>query len=150
MKRFIVILITAICVSLPAFAEYNNKIHVYMPQAVDGDTMKIRLQEGSFMVRFTGIDCFESTMNDRVYYQMRKNYLTKPEILEKGQKAKTILNDIITKNNTNIWLQITGLDKTYGRLVGVAYYQDKNGNFININDKMKASGYCPEFIFRKK
>lgn len=149
MKKSLISILSFIFLSLPAFAEYNNKVHVYNPQALDGDTISITLREGRASVRLTGIDCFESKMNDRVYLQMRKNYLTKDEILDKGIKAKKILNEIISQNSDEIWLNITGIDRTYGRLVGIIYYKDTKGNFVNINEIMKKSGSCPVFIFKK-
>lgn len=112
MKKFLLFVFSIIFTLTPAVAEYNNKVHVYNPQALDGDTISITLREGRASVRLTGIDCFESKMNDRVYLQMRKNYLTKGEILDKGIKAKKILNEIISQNSDEIWLNITGIDRT--------------------------------------
>lgn len=150
MKKLLITIFSLIIATAPALAECNNKIHVYKPETLDGDTISIILKEGSAKVRLTGIDCFESTMNDRVYYQMRKYPYSKEEILDKGKKAKNLMDGIITQNSNEIWLNITGLDKKYGRLVGIIYYKDRNGNFVNINEIMKKSGFCPVYIFKNR
>lgn len=129
---------------------YNNPIRVYQPYTVDGDTIYIRLKEGKVKIRLSGIDCFESNNNPHIIYQIQDYGLSESEIIKKGQAATRILKNIIETNKNDIYFELTGIDKKYGRLVGVIYYKDKNGNLININEKMQKTGYCPEYIFLPK
>lgn len=52
--------------------------------------------------------------------------------------------------NKDIYTEIIDLDKKYGRILGILYYKDRQGNFVNINNKMKDSGFCPKYVYKKK
>lgn len=100
------------------------------------------------MYSLEGIDCYETSANPHIKYQ-RADGLTDYEIIEKGLKAKAELLNIL-RSQKDIYLELTGIDKKYGRYVGIFYYKDAKGNFVSINDKMMGTGYCPQYIYVPK
>lgn len=74
------------------------------------------------------------------------NYVIKPQVVSviDGDTVKIWMKD----NNFNV--RLTGVDKKYGRLVGIFYYKDKYNSLVDINNKMLQTGYCPRFIFKSK
>ena len=100
----------------------------------DGDTVLIKTKEGTASVRLTGIDCYETHFNSHVVYQKTEKN-SYEEIFEKGEMAKLRLEQLI--KNKNIFLEITGMDKKYSRLVGILYTSDG----MNINKEMLKNGY---------
>lgn len=127
-----------------------NRNYIIKPvivSVVDGDTIKIRLKEKDTGVRLTGIDCYETSVNKHIKYQRNKG-LSDEQIIEKGLMAKQELIKIL-QSYKNIYLEITGVDH-YSRLVGIFYYKDNNGNYISINNEMMNTGYCPEYIYKRK
>lgn len=131
---------------------YNNINQNYIIKpvivsVVDGDTIKIRLKEKDTGVRLTGIDCYETSVNKHIKYQRNKG-LSDEQIIEKGLMAKQELIKIL-QSHKNIYLEITGVDH-YSRLVGIFYYKENNGNYISINNEMMNTGYCPEYIYKRK
>ncbi|MBS4759332.1 MAG: thermonuclease family protein [Clostridium sp.] len=125
----------------------NYIVHPQIVSVVDGDTIKIRLKEKDTGVRLTGIDCYETSVNKHIKYQRNKG-LSDEQIIEKGLMAKQELIKIL-QSHKNIYLEITGVDH-YSRLVGIFYYKDNNGNYISINNEMMNTGYCPEYIYKRK
>lgn len=113
--------------------------------APDGDTIKIWTRERPISVRLTGIDCYETSVNGHIYYQRNKG-LSDEEIIERGLKAKEELLKIL-RGHKDIYLELTGLDKKWGRFVGEFYYRDKDGSFVSINERLMAIGYCPKYVF---
>jgi len=145
MKNIIYLLIIVIYTlsSLEAFArDENYTIKPKIIKVFDGDTVLIKTKEGTASVRLTGIDCFETSMNPHIKYQKAVG-MTYEEIFVLGNKAKKELESLIY--NKNIFLEITGVDRKYGRFVGILYDND-----VNINKKMLNSGLCPEYKFNAK
>lgn len=131
----------------PAFcANPDYMIKPRIVNVIDGDTIKIQTKERPVNVRLTGIDCYEISDNGHIKYQRGKG-LTDEQIIEKGLKAKDELIKIL-RANKNIYLELTGLDKKWGRYVGIFYYKDTNGRYVSINDRMMNTGYCPHFVYR--
>lgn len=120
----------------------NYLIKPIIAYVIDGDTVKIRLKERNTSVRLTGIDCYETSDNNHIKYQRNKG-LTDDEIISRGLKAKQEMIKILRKHK-EIYLEITGVDH-YSRLVGIFYYKDPQGKYININNEMMKTGYCPEY-----
>ena len=81
-------------------------------------------------------------MNPHIKYQ-KADGMSYEEIFVLGNKAKKELESLIY--NKNIFLEITGVDRKYGRFVGILYDND-----VNINKKMLNSGLCPEYKFNAK
>lgn len=132
--------------SNPAFcANPDYMIKPRIISAPDGDTIKIWTKEKNVNVRLTGIDCYETNVNSHIKKQ-RNNGMTDEQIIEAGLQAKQELLNIL-RSNKNIYLELTGIDKKWGRYVGIFYYKDKSGNYVSINDKMMNTGYCPQYIF---
>lgn len=144
---FTFILICFLSIRIAAYAANPNyMIKPKIISALDGDTIKIWTKERPVSVRLTGIDCYETSVNGHIQYQRNKG-LTDEQIIEKGLKAKDELIKIL-RSNKNIYLEITGIDRKWGRYVGIFYYKDSKGRYISINDKMLKTGYCPQYIFK--
>ncbi|MBQ2645218.1 hypothetical protein IJG14_06580 [bacterium] len=92
---------------------------------IDGDTILIKTKEGAVSVRLSGIDCFETKMNSHIKYQ-KTDSITYDEIFYLGYKGKNALEKLII--NKNIELEITGIDKKYGRFVGICKKYKFNHN----------------------
>lgn len=146
----IIIAFAFVCQSISAKTlndiDHNYLIKPIIAYVIDGDTVKIRLKERNTSVRLTGIDCYETSDNNHIQYQRNKG-LTDDEIISRGLKAKQEMIKILRKHK-EIYLEITGVDH-YSRLVGIFYYKDPKGKYININNEMMKSGYCPEYIYKR-
>ncbi len=138
---------TDFCLAYDNNVDQNYLIKPTIAYVVDGDTIKIRLKERNTSVRLTGIDCYETSTNNHIKYQRNKG-LTDDEIILRGYKAKDELTKILRKHE-DIYLEITGVDH-YSRLVGIFYYKDTKGKYININNEMMKTGYCPQYIYKGK
>ena len=146
MKKALIIAVWS-CLVLQAIAMNENYlIKPKIKQVFDGDTIQIRTKQDDVSVRLYGIDCYETLINIHINYQKNDN-ISYEEIIEKGKQAKLILQDII-KNNKNIHLEIIGMDKKYGRLVGTFYYKDDENKFVNINKLMQKTGFCPAYTYK--
>ena len=117
-------------------------------KAIDGDTVLIKTKEVNASVRLFGIDCYETHINNHINYQ-KTDDITYDEIIKKGKQATIILEKILNKNK-DIYLEITGMDKKYGRLVGIIYYKNSENRLININKLMEQSGFCPAYKYKPK
>lgn len=150
MNKHLLKIFVAVCAFLSAnigiCANQNYLIKPQIAYVIDGDTVKIRLKERNTSVRLTGIDCYETSDNNHIKYQRNKG-LTDDEIISRGLKAKQEMIKILRKHK-EIYLEITGVDH-YSRLVGIFYYKDPQGKYININNEMMKSGYCPEYIYKR-
>lgn len=150
MNKHLLKIFVAVCAFLSAnigiCANQNYLIKPQIAYVIDGDTVKIRLKERNTSVRLTGIDCYETSDNNHIKYQRNKG-LTDDEIISRGLKAKQEMIKILRKHK-EIYLEITGVDH-YSRLVGIFYYKDPQGKYININNEMMKTGYCPEYIYKR-
>lgn len=127
-----------------------NKNHLIKPEIIkihDGDTIGIRLETSTASVRLKDIDCYESTANFHMNYQKAKTSLTYDEIAKRGEQAKILLEKIIKEKE--IYFELTGIDKQYGRLIGNIFYK-KNNNLINIKNDLIESGFCFQYNFATK
>ncbi len=148
-KSSIFILFTILCLNngVSAYGKTNFQhpekvIKVKINKIIDGDTIKVILPQGNYSVRLNGIDCYESAYNKHIYTQINKIGLNQEQIILLGKEATKKLSEKISAGE-EIDLEIIGLDTKYGRLVGNIY---KKGE--NLNDYMKSTGYCPEYIYK--
>ena len=108
----------------------------------DGDTILIKLKEGVVPVRLTGIDCSETKMNSHIYYQ-KNDSNTFEQIFKEGNLAKDKLEKLVI--GKDVYLELTGIDRKYGRFVGILYSSD----WVNINKLMLRNGVCKKYIYKK-
>lgn len=144
---FLIILMCLLAIN--GAAQAANPDYMIKPKilyVIDGDTIKIHTNERPVSVRLTGIDCYETSVNGHIRYQQNKG-LSDEQIIEKGLKAKDELIKIL-RSNKNIYLELTGIDKKWGRFVGILYYKNPKGKYVSINDRMLKTGYCPQYIFK--
>ena len=128
------------------FAYCKNVKYIIKPhilKVLDGDTILIKTKEGTASVRLTGIDCYETKMNSHIKYQ-KTDDISYEEIFERGRLAKERLENLIS--DKNISLEITGIDRKYGRFVGVLYSSDGK----NINKEMLKDDLCKVYVFKPK
>lgn len=126
------------------FAYCKNVKYIIKPHILkvfDGDTILIKTKEGTASVRLTGIDCYETKMNSHIKYQ-KTDDISYEEIFKRGRLAKERLEKLIS--DKNISLEITGIDRKYGRFVGVLYSSDGK----NINKEMLKDDLCKVYVFK--
>ena len=122
--------------------ELNSIIKPNIVKVFDGDTILIRLKEGVVPVRLTGIDCSETKMNSHIYYQ-KNDSNTFEQIFKEGNLAKDKLEELVI--GKDVYLELTGIDRKYGRFVGILYSSD----WVDINDLMIKNGICKKYVYKK-
>lgn len=153
-KSLIALLLFTILFSAKGvFAQNSSKAFNYIVvprivKVIDGDTVRIWMKESNVNVRLAGIDCYETSVNSHIQHQRNRGD-TDESIIERGLRAKSILINKLRAHHP-IYLEITGVDERYGRLVGIFYYKDNQGKLVSINREMMMTGYCPQYNFRKK
>lgn len=151
-KIFKTLLFTLLCIFYFSLnncvfsVDVNYLIKPRIHSVIDGDTIKIWTRERPVSVRLTGIDCYETSQNGHIHYQ-RNQGLSDEEIIEKGLKAKEELLKIL-RSHKIIYLELTGIDKKWGRLVGEFYFKDTNGHYTSINNEMQYTDYCKQYVFK--
>lgn len=115
-----------------------SKTPVKIVKILDGDTVRAKINDNIFSIRLIGIDCYETTPNNRAYRQAYNNNLTIGEVIKNGKFSKKYLINLYKKSNVQTF-EFMGLDY-YKRPLGVLYFDD-----VNINQKMLNHGGCLKF-----
>lgn len=124
---FILLIVFVLCSASYA----ASKTPVRIVKILDGDT-------NIFSIRLIGIDCYETTPNNRAYKQAYNNNLTIGEVIKNGKFSKKYLINLYKNSNVQTF-EFMGLDY-YKRPLGVLYFDD-----VNINQKMLNHGGCLKF-----
>ena len=112
-----------------------SKTPVRIVKILDGDTVRAKINDNIFSIRLIGIDCYETTSNNRAYRQAYNNNLTIGEVIKNGKFSKKYLINLYKNSNVQTF-EFMGLDY-YKRPLGVLYFDD-----VNINQKMLNHGGC--------
>lgn len=115
-----------------------SKTPVKIVKILDGDTVRAKINDNIFSIRLIGIDCYETTPNNRAYKQAYNNNLTIDEVIKNGKFSKKYLINLYKKSNVQTF-EFMGLDY-YKRPLGILYFDD-----VNINQKMLNHGGCLKF-----
>ena len=115
-----------------------SKTPVKIVKILDGDTIRAKINDNIFSIRLIGIDCYETTTNNRAYKQAYNNNLTIGEVIKNGKFSKKYLINLYKKSNVQTF-EFMGLDY-YKRPLGVLYFDN-----VNINQKMLNHGGCLKF-----
>ena len=115
-----------------------SKTPVKIVKILDGDTIRAKINDNIFSIRLIGIDCYETTPNNRAYKQAYNNNLTIDEVIKNGKFSKKYLINLYKNSNVQTF-EFMGLDY-YKRPLGVLYFDD-----VNINQKMLNHGGCLKF-----
>lgn len=140
MKK-IVLLLSVMLLGLSAFA--SDKVPVKLSRVYDGDTIEI-LNESNQKenIRLLGIDCYETSANNRAYKQAYENKKSIEEVIAEGTKAKLALIQLF-KDNSKKQLYLERHNKDcYNRTLGVLYLGK-----LNINKYMLQSGNALEYKY---
>ena len=116
--------------------------NIKITKVTDGDTVKGIINGKEMSIRLSGIDCYETSKRDRAYKQAYLNKMSIEDVVKRGKESKEILTNIL-KNNNNITVRFTDIDKRYNRNVGIIYAGD-----ININEYMVQNGGCMMFEYK--
>lgn len=108
----------------------------------DGDTISATINDEKVKIRLSGIDCYETKPNLRIYKQAYLSKMSVEETMQRGKNSKNILQNYIDKNKNNIYLKPDKMDM-YGRLLGSIFSDHEN-----INKYMLQNGGC--FIYGKE
>ncbi len=141
MKRFIITMLIILSVTeiVTAKACLEN---IKITKVTDGDTVKGIINGKEMSIRLSGIDCYETSKRDRAYKQAYLNKMSIEDVVKRGKESKEILTNIL-KNNNNITVRFTDVDKRYNRNVGIIYAGD-----INVNEYMVQNGGCMMFEYK--
>lgn len=141
MKRFIITMLIILSVTeiVTAKACLEN---IKITKVTDGDTVKGIINGKEMSIRLSGIDCYETSKRDRAYKQAYLNKMSIEDVVKRGKESKEILTNIL-KNNNNITVRFTDIDKRYNRNVGIIYAGD-----INVNEYMVQNGGCMMFEYK--
>ncbi len=141
MKRFIITMLIILSVTeiVTAKACLEN---IKITKVTDGDTVKGIINGKEMSIRLSGIDCYETSKRDRAYKQAYLNKMSIEDVVKRGKESKEILTNIL-KNNNNITIRFTDVDKRYNRNVGIIYAGD-----INVNEYMVQNGGCMMFEYK--
>ncbi len=141
MKRFIITMLVLLSVTeiVTANACLEN---IKITKITDGDTVRGIVNGKEMSIRLSGIDCYETSKRDRAYKQAYLNKMSIEDVVKKGKESKEILTNLL-KNNNNITVRFTDVDKRYNRNVGIIYA----GN-LNVNDYMVQNGGCMMFEYK--
>lgn len=131
---FILLIVFVLCSASYA----ASKTPVRIVKILDGDTVRAKINDNIFSIRLIGIDCYETTPNNRAYKQAYNNNLTIDEVIKNGKFSKKYLINLYKKSNVQTF-EFMGLDY-YKRPLGVLYFDD-----VNINQKMLNHGGCLKF-----
>ena len=134
-KIFFILLIVFVLCSASYAA---SKTPVRIVKILDGDTVRAKINDNIFSIRLIGIDCYETTPNNRAYRQAYNNNLTIDEVIKNGKFSKKYLINLYKNSNVQTF-EFMGLDY-YKRPLGVLYFDD-----VNINQKMLNHGGCLKF-----
>lgn len=115
-----------------------SKTPVKIVKILDGDTVRAKINDNIFSIRLIGIDCYETTPNNRAYRQAYNNNLTIGEVIKNGKFSKKFLINLYKNSNVQTF-EFMGLDY-YKRPLGVLYFDN-----VNINQKMLNHGGCLKF-----
>ena len=131
---FILLIVFVLCSASYA----ASKTPVRIVKILDGDTVRAKINDNIFSIRLIGIDCYETTPNNRAYKQAYNNNLTIDEVIKNGKFSKKYLINLYKKSNVQTF-EFMGLDY-YKRPLGVLYFDN-----VNINQKMLNYGGCLKF-----
>ncbi len=105
---------------------------------LDGDTIKLHINNEDTKIRLIGIDAFETTKSNKAYKQAYQNQLDLDEVIRKGKETKEFLKELL-KNKTEFFLEYDEDKKDdYGRIL--AYVWTSSTQMINM--QIICSGYA--------
>lgn len=139
MKKIILLLV--IVLGLAVYAE--ERVQVTLFRVYDGDTIEVINENNQKEnIRLIGIDCYETSTNNRAYKQAYENKLSIEQVVAGGTKAKLALIELFKTNKSKkLYLERHGKDH-YNRTLGIIYLGK-----ININKYMLESGNALEYKY---
>ena len=140
MKKILMLLLVMV-LGLSAFA--SEKVQVTLSRVYDGDTIEIINEKNQKEnIRLIGIDCYETSTNNRAYKQAYENKISIEQVVAEGTKAKLALIEFFKTNSTKqLYLERHGKD-CYNRTLGTIYLGK-----INVNNYMLKSGNALEYKY---
>lgn len=98
-------------------------------RVVDGDTLRIRIDNKSFPVRLTCIDSPEHFKNDKLFKDAARSHQSIDTLLEGGELSIEFLRGRIKKGDTVRIEYGPNIFDPFGRVLGYVFLKD--GTFIN-------------------
>ena len=115
-----------------------QKVHDNNITILDGDTIKLHINNKNTKIRLIGIDAFETTKSNKAYKQAYQNQFDLDEVIQKGKETKEFLRELLN-NKTEFFLEYDEDKKdVYGRIL--AYVWTSNTQMINM--QIICSGYA--------
>lgn len=143
MKNFL-LLVLVMLIGSSVFA--SDKVPVTLSRVYDGDTIEIINENNQKEnIRLLGIDCYETSTNNRAYKQAYENKIPIEQVVAQGIKAKLALIELFKTNpNKQLYIERQGKD-CYNRTLGILYLAK-----ININKYLLKSGNAMEYVYIKQ
>lgn len=116
---------------------------IKITKVYDGDTILGFVNGKKVNIRLLGIDCYETSPINRAYKQAYLQKISIEEVVKRGNRSKTILNNLV-ENNPNAKIILKGKD-CYNRDLGILFIND-----ININKYMVENGGCLKYTYNGK
>lgn len=139
MKKIIIILCCILSVgSCEANQNVRQKIEIIAVK--DGDTVEALLDGRKIRIRLDNIDCFETSVNLRIYKQAYLHHLRLEEVGQYGCRSKHILQKLLFDNKDNIYFLPSSQKDKYGRRLGTLFV-----NNLNVNQYMLEYGGCQPY-----
>ena len=139
------ILLALMLFACPALAQDLVKAEII--KVTDGDTVKAVVNNEELNIRLLDIDTFETRAIPRAYWQAEENHMSLGEVLKKGEQSKQVLQNIISKNKDNIYIELSKKD-VFKRTLGTLYIG--NNKEQSINQYMLDKGGALPYRERKK
>lgn len=130
---------------LPIFPEAKDGIRARVIHVYDGDTFKAKLRDGSdreVVVRMEGMDCPESSRNDKCEQNKYRDDMSCAEEIRYGKRAKRVARQWLSgRNVVLVPSRDDGFEEGhYGRMI--AYVRMTTGEDYGL--KMVNEGYCKD------
>lgn len=137
-KIFVLLLFLFVGLSVVA----SDKVPVKLFCVYDGDTIEVINENNQKeKVRLIGIDCYETSTNNRAYKQAYENKMSIEQVVAEGVKAKLALVELFKHSKKQLYLERFNKDM-YNRTLGVLYLGK-----TNINRYMLKSGNALEYKY---
>lgn len=140
MKKIIILLLI---VFFGLSVSASEKVEVKLSRIYDGDTVEVlNEKKEKENIRLIGIDCYETSTNNRAYKQAYENDIRIEEVITRGTKSKLALVELFkTNSKKQLYLERYGKDH-YNRTLGIIYLGK-----INVNKYMLKSGNAMEYNY---
>jgi len=138
MNRITFLALLLLLAPFPSLATPRSTKPVAILNIVDGDTIRVRIEGDSELVRLIGIDAPESHRSEKAERQASEQHIRIETIYRLGERATQAVRTMVDiRNPVTLEFDVQPRDK-YGRLLAYVFLPD--GTFLN--EKILSLGYA--------